>query len=173
LWDQFSVGQESNKRMREERTTAQPTGAQTLRQIDAQMHAAHASGTDRAANPLASMPSLGALASSWNDESDKEYNFMDFGGFHDDDFDDEDGENEASADNNAVQWSGDDHNEQVDLQSGTLEVESHIVNGKEVLVELNPFRRRANLPNIHRESGKHYRSSVCFWKLRRERCKQG
>ena len=147
LWDQFSVGQESNKRMREERTTAQPTGAQTLRQIDAQMHAAHASGTDRAANPLASMPSLGALASSWNDESDKEYNFMDFGGFHDDDFDDEDGENEASADNNAVQWSGDDHNEQVDLQSGTLEVESHIVNGKEVLVELNPFRRRANLPN--------------------------
>ena len=80
LFDKFETGRTNKKRQCMEMVAAQPTGIQLQHQIENEIHASHADGTVRTAQTLATMPSIRKLAQPWDENNSSEYNFVDFGG---------------------------------------------------------------------------------------------
>ena len=72
-----------------EMAATEPTGTQLRRQIETEIHAGHANGTVRTAHTLAAMPSLQKLAEPWEGNNSTAYNFLDFGGADNDDWEEE------------------------------------------------------------------------------------
>ena len=110
-------------------------GNQMLRDINAEAHMAHDSGTVRTANHL---------AASWN-KGDDQFNFFD----HNGGWDDNEGaghpatENEDEVGNAAAQ---DNVNADASDTGVFINVEKHTINGEEVNVETSQFLKNANLP---------------------------
>ena len=89
LFDKFETGRSNKKRQCMEMGATEPTGTQLRRQIKMEIHAGHANGTVRTAHTLAAMPSLQKLAEPWEGNNSTAYNFLDFGGADNDDWEEE------------------------------------------------------------------------------------